>query len=104
MAESPLLVHPVAESGEYACVTPARAGWEWLHFAARKMAGGERWEQETGEAEYALVILGGVCSVRSSRGEWEGIGRRPHVFAGMPYALYLPRQTSFTVEAVSDRL
>jgi 5-deoxy-glucuronate isomerase len=106
VAESPLLVHPVAEVGEYVRVTPrqAGAGWEWLHFAARQMAQGERWQQETGEAEYALVILGGVCSIKSSRGEWQRIGRRPHVFAGMPYALYLPRHTAYTVEAISETL
>ncbi|MCI0395916.1 MAG: 5-deoxy-glucuronate isomerase [Chloroflexi bacterium] len=102
--ESHLLVHSVAERGEYVRVTPETAGWEWLSFAARKMAQGEQWRQETGNDEYAIVVLGGVCSVRSSRGEWNHIGRRPNVFSGMPYALYLPRQTTFTLEAVSDEL
>lgn len=104
MKQSPLLVRPAAATGEYVRVTPDTAGWEHLHFAARHMAPGERWRQDTGEAEYALVVLGGVCSVQSSRGRWPRIGRRPDVFSGMPYALYLPRHTSFTLEAVSDEV
>jgi 5-deoxy-glucuronate isomerase len=104
MKQSPLLMRPAAATGEYMRVTPATAGWEQLHFAVRRMASGERWQQETGEAEYALVVLGGICSVASSRGRWPRIGRRPDVFSGMPYALYLPRHTAFTLEAVSDNV
>jgi 5-deoxy-glucuronate isomerase len=59
---------------------------------------------ETGENELALVVLGGVCAVRSDRGEWSRVGRRPDVFSGMPYCLYLPRRTRFTVEALSISL
>jgi 5-deoxy-glucuronate isomerase len=62
------------------------------------------WEHDTGENELALVILGGVCSIHSNRGRWDRIGRRSNVFAGMPYALYLPRQTKFTLQAISQTL
>src|SRR5262245_45093299 len=94
---SHLLVHPIAPTGEYIHVTPETAGWDHLHFAARRIPSGEIWGGQTGEHEYGLVILGGVCVVQSSRGLWEGVGRRPDVFHGMPYALYLPRHTDFTV-------
>jgi 5-deoxy-glucuronate isomerase len=107
MNQSPLLVKPTldaAVSGEYVRITPQTAGWETLHFAARRMKRGEQWQHETAANEYAIVILGGVCSVRSSRGEWLEIGRRPDVFSGMPYTLYLPRRTRFTLEAISDSL
>ena len=49
-----------------------------------------------------IVVLGGVCSVTSNRGEWARIGRRPDVFSGMPYALYLPRGTQFTLTAHTE--
>lgn len=100
--ESHLLRHPHSRSDEYTRVTPQKAGWDLLHFAARRMQRGEQWSHNTGEHEYAFVILGGTCTVRSSRGEWQNVGRRPDVFSGMPYTLYLPRQTEFTVEAHSD--
>lgn len=97
-----LLVAPNFEKKEYIHTDPTSAGWEHLHFSARKMRKQERWEMETGECELALVMLEGVCSVASNRGSWERIGRRASVFSGMPYTLYLPRETRFTVQADSN--
>ncbi len=54
---------------------------------------------ETGEREVAIVVLGGQCSITSSRGTWREVGRRPNVFSGMPYALYLPVSTAFEITA-----
>lgn len=102
--QSPLLIRPNFDHPEYIRVTPASAGWESLSFAARWMRHGDTWHCETGENELALVILGGVCNVTSTAGNWDGIGRRANVFEGMPYTLYLPRGTSFTVEPVSEDL
>jgi 5-deoxy-glucuronate isomerase len=42
--------------------------------------------------------------VDTSRGAWASIGRRPNVFAGMPYTLYLPRRTEVKIEAIEDGL
>lgn len=101
---SPLLIPPHPELEEYIRITPKKAGWELLHFAARKMQRGDPWQHSTEDNELALVILGGKCNVRSSRGEWTNIGRRQDVFSGMPYTVYLPRNTEFSVEAVSEEL
>lgn len=98
--EFPLLVHPKSTPGEYVRVTPETAGWEHLSFAARTLSRGEIWQGNTGPCEYGFVVLGGSCSIESSRGEWPKIGRRPDVFSGMPYALYLPCETDFTVTAL----
>lgn len=101
---SPLQIKPRAGTGEYQRITPESAGWEHLGFSARRMRRGEQWQASTGDCEYGLVILGGQCSVHSSRGDWPKLGRRPNVFSGMPYALYLPAQTEFTVTALADDL
>jgi 5-deoxy-glucuronate isomerase len=77
-------------------------GFEFLNFAARKMTSQDRVEENTGDRELGIVLLGGKCSVESSRGTWRNIGRRPNVFAGMPYALYLPIGTQFTVTTESE--
>jgi 5-deoxy-glucuronate isomerase len=103
-SRSHLLIRPQSAAGEYVRVTPATAGWEHLHFAARTMRKGENWRGQTGNCEYGFVILGGICAVKSSRGAWENVGRRPDVFHGMPYALYLPLETEFTVTAISAEL
>lgn len=85
-------------------VTAEDAGWSLLNMEVRRQARGDTWVHATGECEAALVVLGGRCAVRSARGEWPNLGRRPHVLGGMPYALYLPRRTAFTLEALTDRV
>ncbi|HTE54489.1 MAG TPA: 5-deoxy-glucuronate isomerase [Kofleriaceae bacterium] len=91
------------EVGVMNAVTPEQAGWSDLAFEAHRMAGGQVLELGTGEREAALVVLGGSASVHSSRGDWS-LGRRPDVFSGMPWALYLPRHTRFELVAASDRV
>ena len=102
--DSKLLIRPTASSGEYTTVTPELASWELLHFGARRMSAGQVWEFETDENEYGIVILGGTCSAETSRAAWDTIGRRAHVFDGMPYTLYLPRRTEVRIEAIGDGL
>jgi 5-deoxy-glucuronate isomerase len=66
------------------------------------MAKNESISSETADSELGLVVLGGRCSVESSAGSWFNFGARRHVFDGLPYALYLPIQTRFTVRAETD--
>lgn len=80
-------------------VSPEQAGWDTIHFQARRLAAGGSWSFETGEHELALVVLGGQLSVESNRGNWNDVGGRENVFSGLPHSLYLPRQTQFKVTA-----
>jgi 5-deoxy-glucuronate isomerase len=77
-------------------------GYEFLSFEIRKMTKGESFADETGGNELGLVPMGGVCSVKSSRGEWPSVGGRKNVFDGLPHTLYLPIMTRFTVTAETD--
>jgi len=70
---------------------------QFLSFANRKLNSGENYSDSTGDNELAIVVLGGICSVKGNRGEWNSIGKRKHVFDGMPYTLYLPIHTEFTI-------
>jgi 5-deoxy-glucuronate isomerase len=99
-----LVIHPGHAAGENVVVevTPALAGWEHIHFQVRRLRAGEEWAFETGPHELALVVLSGTLSVQSNRGRWADLGQRATVFAGLPYALYLPPDTTFTVEAAID--
>jgi 5-deoxy-glucuronate isomerase len=101
---SSFLVSPNFHQAEYLQVTPQSVGWDHLSFAARKMTHGNSWEFETHEHELALVVLGGSCQIASNRGTWMDVGRRCDVFDGMPYTLFLPPNTNFTVEAKSENL
>jgi len=99
-----LLVPPSFNHDEYIHVTPQSAGWDHLSFAARQMKRGGTWNFETHDNELAFVVLGGVCEITSNIGKWTDVGRRPNVFRGMPYTLFLPPGTRFSVEAKSQHL
>jgi 5-deoxy-glucuronate isomerase len=86
------------ESGVLVEITPREAGWEYISFSARQIAAGRTWGGETGAHEMCLVLLEGKCRVRWNGGEG-GLGPRRSVFDGYPYAVYLPPDTTFIVEA-----
>ncbi len=92
------------EPGLFARVRAADVGWDYLNMAALRLPLGERYGDTTGEHENVMVILGGRCHIRTGKGDYLNLGRRPNVFSGMPWALYLPRQTSFEIEALTDTL
>lgn len=96
-----LIVHPggTSDAAVITEVTPELAGWDYLHFQARRLPEHGSWTSATGEHEMALVPLSGRIRVESNRGQWSHIGERENVFSGLPHALYLPRRTSFSVHA-----
>lgn len=77
-------------------------GYEYLSFQTRRIAEGRSYHGSIDHQELAIVVLGGVCTVKSSRGEWFHVGGRATVFDGLPYTAYLPVHTTFTVTAESD--
>jgi 5-deoxy-glucuronate isomerase len=83
-------------------VEPGETGFEYLTFEARRLEAGGGYAAETAGNELGIVALGGRFSVSSPAGEWRGIGRRATVFGGMPWALYLPPETRFTIAAETD--
>ena len=99
-----LFVSPNFNQDEYIHVTPDSARWDHLSFGARRMSRGDQWDFETQDNELALVVLGGTCQVTSNHGTWTEVGRRPNVFAGMPYTLFLPPGTRFTVDSQGETL
>ncbi len=102
----PLLVKSVEgdPTGVYQSVRREEAGWEFLNFEARLMKAGQTWEMETGENEYAIILLGGNYRVESDRGHWETVNGRRDVFHGIAHTLYLPRRTGFRLTAESEVL
>ena len=92
------------EAGFYHSITAESAGWSLLNFKAKTLRQGEAWSENTGEMEYAIVLLAGNFSVDSSRGSWTTVNGRRDVFSGLAHALYLPRQTQFTLRAESEAL
>ncbi len=100
---SNLIVHPgnATDPDVIVAVTPEQADWDYISFQVRRLAAHQSWTFSTGEYEMVIVLLSGRLSVESNRGQWQPIGERKNVFSGLPYALYLPRHTSLTVQADS---
>jgi len=87
--------------GEWHLVDPTSASWRYLSFRVEQLSDGEQVSRETGAEEIALVPLAGRCAVESGGERWE-LGGRSSVFTGMPWALYLPRDTEYTLSAFGD--
>lgn len=102
--KSPLLVKPKTESGIYHKITPESANWKYLNFEAREMILNETWQWETQDNELVIVLLSGNFKVESNKGSWETLNGRKDVFSGVAHTLYLPRNTKFTLTAISSVL
>jgi len=100
----PLLAKPDGEAEHYQYITREDGGWQYLNFAARKLRAGDTWIGNTGNQEYAIILLGGNYRVDTDKGNWRTINGRKDVFSGMAHSLYLPRHTSFRLIAESDLL
>jgi 5-deoxy-glucuronate isomerase len=87
----------ILRAGDWEQVTPESAGWSHLYFGVRRPP----FTSQTGSGEIALVVLGGHCTVRAEGETWE-LGGRAHVFDGMPWSLYLPRDTGYEVEGDAE--
>jgi 5-deoxy-glucuronate isomerase len=89
-------------SGTVMEVEPEQAEFDYLKFQVRRLEAGESYSGKTDSNELGIVALGGRFSVSSSQGGWESVGGRANVFGGMPWAVYLPVDTSFAVTATTD--
>ena len=96
--KSDLLI-PVKSGGMR--VETEEAGFDYLKFEASSLAAGESFSGETKGNELGIVALGGRFSAKTSQGNWDSVGERPNVFSGLPWALYLPIGTKFTVTAIT---
>jgi 5-deoxy-glucuronate isomerase len=89
------------EDGSVLKVTPESAGWEYVGFEVLRLADGRTAERRTYDEEICIVVFSGYCNVTTGDHEWRGIGERESPFEGAPYAIYLPPDTTYRVEAVT---
>ncbi len=100
---SSLLLKPRdAASGELLSITPASAGWETISLTFERLARGQTAEFKLRGEEAVLVMLGGKVTVETGGRTWQSLGGRANVFAGMPYALYLPLDEAGSVTAETE--
>lgn len=94
---------PPGPDGSTVRVTPADAGWEYIHFSAYRGAPGWRLNGQTEDRETALIVLTGRARITAGGQDWGEVGARDSVFAPQPpHTLLLPPGTEYRVQAVSD--
>jgi len=68
-----------------------------LNFGKLIVNPGGEYTGNTGDSEAVLVVLSGVASIEAGSERFAKVGRRPSVFAGKPYSVYLPPNCNYTV-------
>ena len=104
---SELLIRPNAlaatASGILVEVTPETARWQFIRFAVRRIAAGERWTDQTHDHEACFVLLRGCVRVSWDGGRTEHlIGPRRDVFESYPHAVYVPCGSGVQITAAED--
>lgn len=92
---------PEGSSGELVSFSRQEAVWQWMSFAAIRIAPGDTWRAGKEDEETAVVLLSGQCQVDWGEGRKQ-IGKRTSVFDGLPYALYLPAGASAEFQAETE--
>jgi 5-deoxy-glucuronate isomerase len=62
---------------------------------------GQATYQMPGDREGLLVVLGGRAEIRVAGKSLGQIGKRPNVFAGLPFSVYLPRGSDVEIHALT---
>jgi 5-deoxy-glucuronate isomerase len=98
---SRLLVHPHApdRDGVIHHITPASAGWSYVGFSVFELAPRKVVSRPTGDTEVCLVILSGRVRISAGDTDFGLLGERESVFDGLPWSVYIPAHSHWTVEA-----
>ncbi len=97
-----LLIHLAPEQGYNNVFELGEYNMKLTRFGILQLKAGTSWKSCTGEFEVALVLLGGICSVKGRDFLFAEVGGRKNVFDGKPHTVYLPRRTEFEVTALTD--
>jgi 5-deoxy-glucuronate isomerase len=103
MPRSKLLVHPrKSADGLVHRITPKSAGWTYVGFEARDLQKGKRVALNNGAMEACVVVLSGQARVKAGNFDSGAIGERANVFEGLPWSVYLPADSAYAIEAITD--
>ena len=84
-------------------VTPASAGWGYVGFELYRLQPVQSLEAATAEREACLVLVGGKARIRAGGRDFGAVGERMGPFEGKkPTAVYVPWQSDYRVEAMTD--
>lgn len=99
-----LLVHPSAPDadGRILSVTPASAGWSYVGFQVFRLPAGAILARDTKGEEVCLVLVGGRARISGGGAEFGIVGERSSPFEGLPWSVYVPARSSWTLKAETE--
>lgn len=100
---SGLLVHPTPRDAEGLVldVTPRSAGWSYVGFQVFQLRPWQVLERTTEAREVCLVLVSGRAAVQGGDQDFGVIGERTDPFAGRPWSVYVPANSSWRITATS---
>ena len=99
---SDLLITPNTGSSLVQDITPSSAGWAHVGFAVQDLTAGQTLAEAGTDEELCLVLLSGAAEFSAGETAFGLVEGRASVFDRTPpYALYVPRWTSWSVTTAS---
>ena len=88
--------------GKSEIVTAENSTCKKVEMDMLRLAAGSAKKYREENKEYALVILGGACTVAGEGFAFENVGKRATVFDGAATCVYVPANVPFSVTAVTE--
>jgi len=97
------------DEGYNVIVTPKNSELKYLEFGRLILNSSvSEFSSKTEDNELVITIFGGTCKVvtmlKGRKTIYNNVGSRSNVFEGKPTMLYLPRDTSFRITAITKKL
>ncbi len=102
MSSENLLIHCKPVQGYNKIFDKGEYKMELTTFGLIKLASGTKYKGNTGDCEVALVLMGGNFKASGDGWEFTVTDGRKNPFSGKPYCLYMPRNTAYELEGLSD--
>ena len=98
---SELRVHSHArdEAKRTVKITPQSAGWKFIDFEVRRLEPAESTEGNTEGTEACLVLVSGKARIKGAGQDFGLMGERMSPFDALPWSVYLPPRSTWTIEA-----
>jgi 5-deoxy-glucuronate isomerase len=88
------------DEGHVQFITPDRAGWTYVGFAAVRLGARETRAWKLDGSEACVVLIGGHCVLRAHATTLDATDGRASPFDGPPHVLYVPPGVEFSAEAL----
>ena len=88
--------------GKSEIITKENSSLKKVEMDMVKLAAGDKKAYREVNKEYALVILRGKCTVEGEGFSFKDAGKRMDVFEGAATCIYVPSNTPFTIEGVTE--